>query len=285
MATAMTARILIIEDHPDNMDMMVFLLQSFGYATVSACDGEAGVQAAFWELPDLVVCDVHLPTLDGYGVLRQLKAIPATRSMPVIAVTALAMVGDREKLLAAGFDDYISKPIDPESFVAQVEKHLPADQVAPRLAQPARPEAVDPPQPVARYARVLVVDDSPVNRELIRGTLEPFGYEVTLAESVHAGLLKVRHAPFDLIVSDLHMPKENGIVFLRQVKADAALAPIPFMFLSASYEDNANRELAVQLGATRFLRRPIDPLRLLAEIEACLPAEKQGKRHGNNTGR
>ena len=285
----MAARILIVEDHPDNMEMMMFLLESFGYATVCASDGEAGLQAAYWEHPDLIVCDVHLPTLDGYGVVRQLKAIPATRAIPVVAVTALAMVGDREKLLAAGFSDYISKPIEPESFVGRVEQHLAAELRASRL--PPRPPAeaaaaAEYQLPAAaHYARLLVVDDSPINRELIRGTLEPFGYEVTLAENVQHGLRHLRRAAFDLIVSDLHMPRQDGIAFLRAVKCEAPLAHVPFVFLSASYEDNANRDLALALGAQRFLRRPIDPHRLIGEIEACLPAEMRGKRHGEDPGR
>lgn len=122
----MTARILVIEDNPANMELMVYLLKAFGHKALPAHDGEEGIAVACKELPDLVICDVHLPRLDGYGVVQFLKNHPRLQSVPIIAVTALAMVGDREKLLDAGFDDYIGKPIDPETFVHLIEHSLPA---------------------------------------------------------------------------------------------------------------------------------------------------------------
>lgn len=281
----MATRILIVEDHPANMEMMSFLLEAFGYATIPAVDGEQGVEAARRELPDLVVCDVHLPKRDGYEVVRELKATPQTRNIPVIAVTALAMVGDRERLLQAGFDDYVSKPIEPERFVGQVEAHLPAERRAAGMREATTCACVERPKPATCHGRILVVDDSPVNRELIRDLLEPFGYEVNLAQSVEEGRQLVHRLPFDLIVSDLHMPEENGIEMLREVKANPELASIPFVFLTASYEDEPNQRLAAALGATRSLRRPIEPRALLAEIEACLPAAKRGRSHGQDRGR
>jgi two-component system cell cycle response regulator len=282
----MTARVLIVEDHPANMEMMSFLLEAFGYATIAATDGEVGIEAARRELPDLIVCDVHLPKRDGYEVVRELKSAAATRDIPVIAVTALAMVGDREKLLQAGFDDYVSKPIEPEHFVAQIEGHLPAHRRAAVPREPTLPSA----EPGAvttksRLARILVVDDSPTNRELIRDLLEPFGYEVQLAQSVEEGRQCIHRQSFDLIVSDMHMPEENGIEMLREVKGNRELAHIPFVFLTASFEDQPNQKLAKALGATRSLRRPIDPHILLGEIESCLPPEKRGKPYGQDRGR
>jgi CheY-like chemotaxis protein len=119
-----TARILIIEDNATNMELMVYLLRAFGYEPLTASDGEAGVKMAQLELPSLIVCDVHLPIMDGYAVVGALKSSPAVSAIPVIAVTALAMVGDREKLLASGFDGYIEKPIEPELFVSQIETFL-----------------------------------------------------------------------------------------------------------------------------------------------------------------
>jgi CheY-like chemotaxis protein len=120
----LTTRILIIEDNATNMELMVYLLRAFGHEPLMASDGEAGVRMAQQERPSLIVCDVHLPVMDGYGVVAALKTNPALSGIPVIAVTALAMVGDREKLLASGFDGYIEKPIEPELFVSQIEIFL-----------------------------------------------------------------------------------------------------------------------------------------------------------------
>lgn len=121
----MSARILIIEDNPANLELMSFLLQAHGHIVLSALDGESGVELARKEQPDLILCDVQLPRLNGYGVVRQLKSDAAWRCVPLVAVTAFAMVGDRDKMLAAGFDGYLPKPITPEAFVAEVDVFLP----------------------------------------------------------------------------------------------------------------------------------------------------------------
>lgn len=117
-------RILVIEDNPTNLELMTYLLKAFGHTTLTAADGQAGVERALSALPDLVLCDLAMPRLDGYGVARRLKAEPTLRGVPLVAVTASAMVGDRDKVFAAGFDGYISKPIDPETFVSEVEGYL-----------------------------------------------------------------------------------------------------------------------------------------------------------------
>jgi CheY-like chemotaxis protein len=127
MSLISRARILVVEDNGANRALMVYLLKAFGYKTFEAVDGKRGLDIARNERPELIICDVHLPKLDGYGVVDQLKRDVALRDIPVVAVTALAMVGDRIKILAAGFDGYISKPIEPETFVAQVGAFLPLE--------------------------------------------------------------------------------------------------------------------------------------------------------------
>jgi CheY-like chemotaxis protein len=122
-------RILIIEDNPTNLELMQYLLTAYGHTTIAAEDGEAGVQAALNGKHDLILCDISLPKLDGFGVVRQLKSVPALRGVPLIAVTASAMAGDRDKVIAMGFDGYIAKPITPETFVSEVESFL-RDEVA-----------------------------------------------------------------------------------------------------------------------------------------------------------
>jgi CheY-like chemotaxis protein len=124
----LTRRILVIEDNPTNMELMTYLLSAYGYTLLTATDGESGLAMAAREQPDLIICDVHLPQLDGYGVVRVLRRTESLRGIPAVAVTALAMVGDREKLIEAGFDGYISKPIEPETFVTEIEQFLPAKE-------------------------------------------------------------------------------------------------------------------------------------------------------------
>ena len=120
----MGSRILVIEDNPANLELMTYLLNAFGHATITATNGPEGVEAALRARPDLILCDLALPILDGFGVARRLKAEPSLAGVPLIAVTASAMVGDRDRVLTTGFDGYISKPITPETFVTEVEAYL-----------------------------------------------------------------------------------------------------------------------------------------------------------------
>src|SRR5439155_21666443 len=117
----MLARVLIIEDNLANLYLMTYPLVAFAHVPLTTQYGEERLAAARRETPDVIVCDIQLPGIDGYSVARQIKAEAALRAIPVVAVTALAMVGDREKALASGFDGYVSKAIDPETFVADVE--------------------------------------------------------------------------------------------------------------------------------------------------------------------
>lgn len=114
--------ILVIEDNADNRELMTYVLGAFGHEVTTAEDGEQALDLLETTRFDLVVCDVHLPRVDGYEVVERVKAREELAGMPVIAVTALAMVGDRDRLLAAGFDAYIAKPIDPQDFVREIER-------------------------------------------------------------------------------------------------------------------------------------------------------------------
>jgi two-component system, cell cycle response regulator DivK len=120
----MKTRILVIEDNSDNAELMTYLLNQHGYTTMVAMDGEIGVSIAKREIPDLILCDIQLPKLNGFEIARQLKANDKLKHIPLIAVTANSMVGDKDKILAEGFDGYLAKPIDPENFVTQVEEFL-----------------------------------------------------------------------------------------------------------------------------------------------------------------
>ncbi|MES2939239.1 MAG: response regulator [Pseudomonadota bacterium] len=133
----MSARVLLIEDNAANMDLARYLLQAYGFTCIEAADGEAGLRLAQAQRPDLVVCDLQLPGLDGFGVLRGLRALPGFAGIPVIALTAYAMVGDRDRVLAAGFDGYIAKPFDPQRFVPQLAGFLGIEVPTPVRARAA----------------------------------------------------------------------------------------------------------------------------------------------------
>jgi two-component system cell cycle response regulator DivK len=118
------AKILIVEDNPANMKLAVFLLQSAGHTVLSATDAEAGLTLARVEHPDLILMDIQLPGMDGLEAIGQLKRDEATRAIPVIALTALAMKGDEERIRAAGCDGYIAKPMRYQEFLTTIAAQL-----------------------------------------------------------------------------------------------------------------------------------------------------------------
>ena len=118
------ATLLLIEDNPANMKLMVFLLESAGHTVISARDAEAGLALARDKGPNLILMDIQLPGMDGLEATALLKSDDATRAIPVIALTALAMRGDEERIRAAGCDGYIAKPLAYREFLATVSTHL-----------------------------------------------------------------------------------------------------------------------------------------------------------------
>jgi two-component system cell cycle response regulator DivK len=117
-------RILVIEDNADNRILITDVLISLDYEVLTAIDGAEGVALAVAEKPNLILMDLSLPQLDGWTATRQIKAMPELTHIPIIALTAHAMVGDREKALESGCDDYVSKPIDLRELAAKLAKYL-----------------------------------------------------------------------------------------------------------------------------------------------------------------
>lgn len=120
----MKGKILLIEDNEKNRYMVTFLLEKHGYEVFQAEDGQSGIALAQQIHPDLILLDIQLPVMDGYAVARELTRNGALRQVPIVAVTSHAMVGDRERLLAAGCAGYIEKPINPATFAAEIESYL-----------------------------------------------------------------------------------------------------------------------------------------------------------------
>jgi two-component system cell cycle response regulator DivK len=118
------AKILVVEDNQDNREMVVKVLKFNGYEVIEAVDGEEGIEKAKTEAPALILLDIYLPKMDGYEVAKRLKGDTDLRDIPVIALTAHAMKGNREQALAAGCDGYISKPIDIRELPKQIEQFL-----------------------------------------------------------------------------------------------------------------------------------------------------------------
>lgn len=122
----MKTKILVIEDNEQNMYLMTFLLESHGYEVIKAYNGTEGIRLAHETKPNAILLDIQLPEISGYEVAGKLRKNHFLGSVPIIAVTSYAMPGDREQILAAGATGYVEKPINPDTFVSQLQEYLPA---------------------------------------------------------------------------------------------------------------------------------------------------------------
>jgi two-component system cell cycle response regulator DivK len=123
----MKAKVLVIEDNEQNMYLLTFILEKHDYQVIQAVNGNEGIAQACRHRPDLILLDIQLPTMDGYTVARELRKITELARTPVIAVTSYAMSSDREHALQAGCTGYIEKPINPDTFLTQIEEYLKSD--------------------------------------------------------------------------------------------------------------------------------------------------------------
>ena len=255
----MNPRVLLIEDNRPNRDLVRYLLEAHGFLCEEAVDGEAGVQQAFASRPDIVICDLQLPGIDGFEVLRRLRAEPGLAGVPVVAVTAYAMVGDRERILAAGFDGYVAKPIDPQRFVGEIASFLRLDSAVPRRDRAGK--------------RILVVDDRPANRELLASVLGYFGHTVIQADDGAAALLAMRESLPDLVITDLLMPNMDGEELCRLLRSDPATAGLPIIIHTASYRTRQGRQIADRVGVRWVLPKPSEPADIVAMVSQALGIE------------
>ena len=269
----MGARILIVEDTPHSLQLMTYLLEAYGHTVDGAVTGERGIESARTSRPDLVVVDVQLPGIDGYQTLEALRSVPELDGVPVVAVTAFAMVGDRERALAAGFDHYMTKPIDPETFTGEISARLPAHL---RGSLPTPPPGADPastsepaaPAPDQRCgADILILDDSAINQTLLRSMLEPHGYHVRTVFTVEEAIAAAEDTPPDLVLSDVHVGRRSGAELLSRVRSVPMLTIVPFAFITATRDW---QDPLIDDGSTRVIQRPIDPAALLDEVKALL---------------
>ncbi len=260
----MKPRVLLIEDNIPNRDLARYLLEASGYACDEAHDGESALQMAQTSRPDLVICDLQLPGIDGFEVLRGLRAQPAMAGVPVIAVTAYAMVGDRERILGAGFDGYIGKPIDPQRFVAEIAGYMRLGSTGTHLRGAA---------PLRSGKRILVVDDRQANRELLASVLGYFGHSVAMAEDGATALAQMRSAMPDLVVTDLLMPNMDGEELCRQLRNDPATSALPIIIHTASYRARQGRQIADRVGVKWVLPKPCEPADIIAMVSEALGLE------------
>ncbi|SFU37267.1 response regulator [Pseudoduganella namucuonensis] len=268
----MAARVLIIEDNQANMDLMSYLLDAFGHQPLCAYDGVHGLEMARGELPDLVICDIHLPRLDGYGVVRALKADPATRAIPVLAASALPVDDGGAALRAAGFDGHLPKSLEPDTLMPSVEAFLPAALRA--THQPsAHNEAGAAPASAPARARVLLLDGAPANCGLVASIAAHLGYAPTVvADAAQADACAGQ--PFDLLLCDLDTTRGAADPAFAALLADVLRRrpALPVVLIRSAADDQVALALPDSPGGRPPLplAHPLEPRELADALARCL---------------
>jgi adenylate cyclase len=250
-ATSRTRKlILLADDSPLIHHHTVPLLEDLGYEVRSANDGAEALELARAIAPDLVITDVEMPLVDGYGVCKALKADPATAHVPVLICSSLGEAADLERGFDAGADDYLVKPVIPEELSTRVRA----------LVQGSLP---------ASRERILVVDDSPAQRHYVADCLARQGFEVVTADNGKTALDKAAAVRPALVVSDYEMPVMTGFELVHALRRDPELRQIPVIMLTArdSRRDMAQMRAA---GASAYLVKPFSQDKCIALVERTL---------------
>ena len=261
----MTGRkVLVVEDSPDIRVLVRMLLEAGGHEVVTASDGRAGVEAARAERPDLVIMDLSLPVLSGWEAARQIKEDPVMSSIPIVAVTAHAMHGDRERAIAAGCDGFIPKPIDEETFEALVRSFF---RPTSESSGPATPPVVPQRATSSEPGRILVVDDNSEVADILRQHLEHEGHEVVVARTVEGAFGSGSgDRPFDLAIVDVMVGADSGYDLAAEL-VSRSVEYLPVLLVTAGEID---RERGYAAGADDFLGKPVDPVELVARARSLI---------------
>jgi CheY-like chemotaxis protein len=239
--------VLVIDDDPNALDLLGRTLQGAGVRVVTTSDGQEALNLARTLQPAAITLDVLMPGMDGWEVLRELKADPETRDIPVIMVT---MTDDRELGYALGATEFLTKPVNRGQLVQLLERYAP--------------------EGAERHA--LVVDDKAENREVLRRALENEGWQVSEAKNGRVALKSVADNPPSLILLDLMMPVMDGFEFVLEMRKLDASRAIPIVVVTAKDVTEEERQRLSGDVVGLIQRRGMDPDSLLAQLREQVTA-------------
>lgn len=288
MTPSRAQAIAVVEDDRETLDVLSRLLGSAGYRVVATSDARNAVQLVRDEAPALLLCNVNMPGMDGYAVLKAIQADPATAGCPVVFLSPNPEFSERIRAFRHGVVDYLTRPITPEVLLRKVENALEGRPdrftagAGPTVTE-VGPDAavVDPPRltsagPLPRLEdipavlrSVLVVEDNDTFRTFLRGLLTAQGFTVHEATNGEDGLrLALEHRPW-LILTDVRMPGEDGFEFCRKVRSHSLIRQTPLLFLSG-WDDYKARYHGLELGADDFISKQTPARELLIRIQVIL---------------
>ncbi len=252
--------ILVVEDNPMNMKLVKSLLSLGKFNVLDAGDAQTGINLSLEHKPDLILMDIQLPGMDGLSATRIIKEDPLLKPIPVVALTAHAMMGDEERTKVAGCDGYITKPINTKKFLGEIAKFLQKETDKEEL-----PERRN----ISYKSRILIVDDEPLNVKLLTAKLPPDEFEVIKAYSGIEALKKVSETNPDLILLDIMMPEVNGYEVAKRLKANPETRDTPIIMVTA-LNDSAEKVKAFEEGAEEFISKPVNSIELLKRVKTTL---------------
>ena len=258
------ARILVVDDEPQNLELIEAILQDAGYEVFPAPGGEEALALAHEKRPDLIILDLMMPGLSGFEVCARVKMDPQTGGIPVLFVTALNQIADKERALAVGGDDFVTKPVQYAELLARVEallkvRHLNRDldralaylhelelaRHAPQFGQTA-----PRPGPPIGAPVLLVVDDEPLVRQLLCDILQGAGYITHAAENGPQAVEIAQKEIIDVVLLDIMMPGMSGLEVLAKLGELIPNSPVVIVTASPTSE---NAIAALRLGAFDFI--------------------------------
>ena len=250
--------ILVVEDNPITRKLVRVTLSAEGYTVLEAPDGGTARELLHAGTPDLVLLDLVLPDTSGFHLLREIRALPDGADIPVLAFTGFLPRDEEARAAAAGFTEFLVKPVEPSRLVRTIRAYVGTAPASVERRGAGR--------------RVLMVEDDPVQRKLARAHLERAGFKVDTAADGLEALELARRNPPDAILSDVLMPRLDGFKLCLAVRQDPRLRATPVVLHSHQYADEADRSLALRLGADAYLARTPDLREVTDALHAALAA-------------
>lgn len=245
--------ILILEDDLTQLNLVSKQLSTAGYSVTPVVEGRLALVDCRTRRPDLVVCDLSMPDMDGFEFIRQLRQ--GRCDMPVVVVTGQGQEKG-EEALAAGANAFLLKPLDRNQLLSTVEKEIAAARACARGSR----------------KHIMVFEDEPLTQRLMHKMLEPAGFRVTSVENGAAALEVVENDPPDLVVCDIVVPGIDGIQLIARLRRECGYKA-PILVVSGHAEEQ-NRRAALGAGASAFMAKPVKRPKLLARVKELLSASR-----------
>jgi two-component system sensor histidine kinase/response regulator len=266
------ARVLLVDDNDLNQQVGRDLIESVGLSVEIAEDGQMALDLIAKENYDIVLMDMQMPVMDGVTATRLIRKQAHLVNMPIVAMTANAMSGDRDRCFSAGMNDHLPKPIEPDELFAMLIKWVPVKKnIAPAIANlspvlnlnKVESERLDL---VKLYgARALLVDDDALIQLLVINQLKSLGLVVSVVGNGEQALEMLSLARYDIVLMDIQMPVMNGLLATQLIRTQSTLASLPVIAMTGNTSEE-NYKQCLEMGINDFLAKPVDSDDLFAML-------------------